>query len=66
MIGSRDEEGLERHFVWVARLLGESRVVPFLDLWLPENDAIAKTARSATGALPDAELRLRHGLRSCG
>jgi SIR2-like domain len=30
MIGSRDEDELDRHFVLVARLLGESRVVPFL------------------------------------
>jgi hypothetical protein len=30
MIGNRDEEELQRHFVLVARLLTESRVVPFL------------------------------------
>ena len=30
MIGSRDEEELERHYALVTRLLAESRVVPFL------------------------------------
>jgi hypothetical protein len=30
MIGSRDEEELERHFALVTRLLADSRVVPFL------------------------------------